>query len=104
MPMYYRRGFQRIYAVLTVVWVAGVLFAVLSGRWEPWYSPLLNGGWSSTEQLSPIRPPDFAKFMMEETRRRWLWATMLSITAPALGYGLLFYIGPWLYRGFRPRA
>lgn len=103
-PMNYRRGFQRVYAVLTVVWAAAMLFAVLSDVWQPWYSPILNGGWSSTEdQLRIVRSEPLPGQTLDSAQqvRRWLWAAGLSTLPPLLGYLILFYLVPWVYRGFR---
>jgi hypothetical protein len=33
---------------------------------------------------------------------RWSWVTGIAIVPSALGYVLLFYVAPWVYRGFRP--
>jgi len=32
--MNYRRGLRRLYVVLATAWIAAVLLALLSGRWE----------------------------------------------------------------------
>ena len=49
--MNYRRGLQRIYAVLTVAWVVIVLFTVLTGHWEPW--PFTPPPLSSLDPIDP---------------------------------------------------
>jgi hypothetical protein len=145
--MNYRRGFQRIYALLTVGWVAALLFALPPYRlifWEPpidydalaitagatddsyatrvrdtkamavppppgyvldhskaWYEAReKQTGWASTDDYStskqsppgPLGPSRTGKF---------LWLTALLFGPPALGYFSLFYVGPWIYRGFR---
>ena len=103
-PMNYRRGLQRLYAVLTVAWIALVLFTVLPGRWRPWLAfsqwqselhPYTQGG---TGSLEDIDLPATARL---EIHTRRLWAVGLSIGPPLIAYLLLFYVAPWLYHGFR---
>ncbi len=98
--MNYRRGLQRIFFVLATAWLALAVFMILYGYWQPQYSPLVNGGWSFTDQGSPT-PPDFGNFLNEDMRRRWLWSAMVGMIPPLLAYGILFYVGPWIRRGFR---
>jgi hypothetical protein len=104
--MNYRRGFQRVYAALTVVWITVIMFVVLADFWQPWYSPIFNGGWSSTEDQSPLavvrsEPLPAQTWTVAQQVRRWTWATGLSMVPPLLGYLILFYLLPWIYRGFR---
>lgn len=45
---------------------------------------------------------------VEEERHRgivrWAWVIGLAFVPSALGYALLFYVAPWVYRGFRPET
>jgi hypothetical protein len=64
---------------------------------------LVNGGWSFTDEGRPT-PPDFGDFLKEDMRRRWLWSAISGIVPPLIIYGVLFYVAPWVYRGFRLNA
>ena len=136
--MNYRRGLQRLYAVLAVVWIAGAPFAVLSGSWEPWLkfqgaelytaedrtanvdhsSPT---GWSIANESPKQRPSvipapplpigvkmarlrvvDWAATERMRAYQRWIWAGGLLALPPIFGYLILFYVIPWVYRGFKP--
>lgn len=115
--MNYRRGLQRVYAVLTVLWIAGVMFTVLTGRWEPWrlLQPKTlpadfaewdanqpSPGWSFADGPGI---PDFGKFIAHEhAKQRWEAAIGLSVLVPAMMYFLLFYVSRWIYHGFRPNG
>jgi hypothetical protein len=127
--MNYRRGLQRVYAVFAAIWIAGILFAVLSGRWEPWhtpsapisdklppppagYTPPPTPGWSFVDEPPKTEPPKTAKIDdIDETatqrmiiRQRWSWASGLSTIPPLIFYLILFYVVPWVYRGFKQKS
>ena len=36
------------------------------------------------------------------SHKRWIWAAALSTIPPPVLYLLLFFVAPWIYRGFRP--
>lgn len=144
--MNYRRGFQRIYAVLTVGWIATSLFALPPYRLRFWgppidYDPLaIKAGAIDDSYATRVRdtkamavpPPgyilDHSKAWYEAREKQAGWAStddystskqsplgplgpsrigkLLRLVAlllgpPALGYFSLFYVGPWIYRGFR---
>ena len=135
--MNYRRGFQRFYAVVACAWIASISFAILSGSWRPWYSPIFNHGWSSTEDVPPVtvvkseplpagtgtiaslspstgdKASPFIvspeEFLRQETAhqhkiRMWSRMTVLALSPPLIGYLVLFFIVPWVYRGFSPKT
>lgn len=86
--MNYRRGLQRVYAVLTAAWVVAVLLAVIYKGWQP--QALFNGGW------------EFADISLtEEFRMGWISIAAISSGPPILGYLLFFHVLPWIFRGFR---
>ena len=124
---------QRAYAAGTVIWAAAILFVILADLWRPWYSPIFNGGWSSTEdhqvvQTEPFIPPPLEsnlgpapsptpsdvldsflakqqeRQMQQRRIRSFLWTVGLALIPPTMGYVLLFYVVPWIYRGFNPRT
>jgi hypothetical protein len=110
--MNFRRGFQRAYVALTVIWIASVIF---TGRWEPWlrlqqieFLPLELVKESSAS-TSLTAPPITARFedideaatSRMQTRQRWMWALGISVIPPLAIYLTLFYVLPWIYRGFR---
>jgi hypothetical protein len=127
-PMNYLRGFQRLYAVVALLWISFVLFATQSGRWKPW--PYMPREQWEIESETPIIPPTSAsapgpvkangpeftlspeKFLRDATRQeerhrnivRWSWVVGLVLLPPAFGYFLLFYVSRWIYRGFRPET
>lgn len=90
----YRHGFQRIFLVLTIAWMAVAFLAVFSGRsMPPWLdrltvlrSQVIGGSSSPLAGWSPAV---------------WLWAIGLSLIPPAIAYLLLFFVAEWVYRGFR---
>jgi hypothetical protein len=190
--MNYRRGLQRVYAVLTVGWIVTLLFAQPPNRLKFWSLPIdydalakKAGAISSsppvdydalaqqaraisssvdytavTKQFGgtpvapsaqtgkdwfaanapkssePFRPPplsswkgsaadssdagtfklappsswqgpaDLSSLGYTETSRlgKLLWLLGVLLIPPAIGYGLLFYLARWVYRGFRPAA
>ena len=113
--MNYRRGFQRLYALLTVVWIVGVLFVTVPSRPEvPNYDAL-------AEQVRrevpppplgaiPIQPQnkpatfehiDWPATERAQSIQKWEWAAGLSLGPPLTGYLIFFLVGPWIYRGFK---
>jgi len=106
-PMNYRRGLQRLYLALTVVWIAAVVLTVLPGRWRPWLAlniwemDLRPDAPTLTASLADI--DEVATAALEVHTRR-VWTIGLSLIPPILVYLFVFYIAPWLYRGFRPKA
>lgn len=136
--MNYQRGFQRLYVLLVICWIAFVVLATQSGRWRPWpYMPRASwelqtsaipprGQWE-IESETPIVPPVMTpipaktndpkfvspeKFLrdaaLQEERHRnivkWSLVAGAAVAPSALGYALLFYVAPWVYRGFKPGA
>jgi hypothetical protein len=121
--MNYRRGFQRLYLVLAIAWIAAIPFAVLSGRWEPYSAqgssvpaaPVYDDGKTVLAQLTDEQLQVYKELLLKKqaqalleknrlVRAQWLWTIGLSLLPPFLMYGLLFCIGPWVCRGFRPGA
>jgi hypothetical protein len=110
--MRYRRGFQRIYAVLVVCWIAVVALTVLSGHWQPWKASFFQpvGTDQSKAREFTVSPEEFlahadfyvAQAARRETTRKWTWALLLSIIPPLVLYFALFYVAPWIYSGFSP--
>jgi len=120
--MNYRRGLQRLYVLMVLCWIAFVLLATQSGRWKPWPAAY-NSEWD-IESMTPIasssavseKPTDpkwtvtpeqyLRRYARQQNQRsyivRWSWVAGLSIIPPLLTYFLLFYITPWIYRGFAP--
>jgi hypothetical protein len=107
--MNYRRGFQRVYAMLAAVWIAAVLFVIPPDRFKVW----------SVELESP---EEFLNFQRDHPTRNMLffllvdnfpnphysskveksaWLATTLLLPPVFGYFLLFYVGPWIFRGFR---
>jgi hypothetical protein len=129
--MNYRRGLQRIYAVLASVWIVAVFVAIFSGEFEPWkpfetpasqtvdFAPSELSTTPPTEAQrdgSPA-PLDFsgAKFADQPTSanafnlkqqrrerlREWVWAFGLALAPVGVAYLLLFTVTGWIYRGFK---
>jgi hypothetical protein len=108
----HRIGFQRLYAVLAVLWIGAALFTILSHRWQPWLSfqpdytalAMKNGG---TISVTPDpNGGDIFDLLIPtpSTSTVSLWAAGLSLLPPLLGYSILFVVFPWVYRGFRPET
>ena len=119
--MNYRRGLQRVYVVLTAIWMACVLFTVLTGRWEPWrkattdFTPPPPDSWQGPAPV--ISPEEFLKkktARLEDVdeaatrqlmmRQRFGCAFAIAIAPPLFAYLALFFVVPWVYRGFRSNA
>jgi hypothetical protein len=102
--MNYRRGFQRLYLVCATAWMAGTLFAMLSGRWEPWHPRKSNGGSqflvSPEEFLAHPDPSYWSHQQRQEQIKKWLSVVAISIGLPLAVYVLVFWIAPWIQRGF----
>jgi hypothetical protein len=132
--MNYRRGLHRLYLTLAAAWFLLVLFMVATDRWfwTPWrVLPITwGGGWQVVSQ-EPIpsqfggvpvdapatgRSPDALDDMLSRMPKSNRNARPLSLTRkaedvaalalpfPILGYALLFWVWPWVYRGFGPKA
>jgi hypothetical protein len=106
--MNYRRGLQRVYAIVTVAWIAVVFIGVFSGRWEPWvdWSNWANRGWyfvsevpTFTASIDDIDVPGTERLRVH---LRWGWSIGLASLPPLALYFILFFAIPWAYRGFRP--
>ena len=74
--MNYRRGLQRLYAVVAIAWIA---FALIDGPW--------NGTLFNPLHMTPAQT--IIRFVIE------------VLLPPAFGYFLIFVVGTWVYRGFR---
>ena len=120
--MNYRRGLQRLYVLIVVCWTAFVLFATQSGRWKPWPAAY-NPGWDvesitpiasssgvsdkSSDQKWAVTPEQYLRDVArQENRRRavvrWSWIAGYALAPINLGHFLLFFVTPWIYRGFAP--
>lgn len=123
--MNYRLGFQRLYAVLVVFWIAFVLVGSQSGRWKSLpHPPRPQADTESSRQLTDSELDAILKdkkdesrfkvspeqFLHEESRKEqrhraliyWLSLGGIAVAPPVLGYFFLFYVSIWIYRGFRP--
>jgi hypothetical protein len=140
--MSFRRGFQRVYAVLTIAWIACVLFLLPSDRLTFWDAPDDSYAARVRDTKNLENPPpqgavlDHSNAWHEEKRRldaeqnakvaanaglppgstiigminspdpssrleksEWLFGVLLI--PPSSGYLLMFFVIPWIYRGFR---
>lgn len=68
--MNYRRGFQRIYAVLTVAWVAGVLLILPANRVNFWRK------WDIWDQVAALPCTVDAPCSDQELKSPWIAARM----------------------------
>jgi hypothetical protein len=120
--MNYRRGFQRVYALLVVLWIAFVLLATQSGKWRPWPympraqweidaekavipPPLPRSAANTNEPVFNVSPEQFLRDAAHQEERhraiiRWSWVIGFALLPPIFGYLLLFYVTPWIYQGF----
>ena len=98
--MNYRRGLQRVYAVLTVAWVAIILLVVApSFQFRRW-----SGAWESTYDHFPSSDPPTKIYLQQFgllPLHSWLLAIGIALIPPLIGYWLWFHVSRWVYRGFR---
>ena len=106
--MNYRRGLQRVFAVLAVAWVVVVFSTVFSDNWKPWERDQ-QGWWQATVGTGPADGLSAAyrnaiEIQLSHNLRvmKWSWALSLSLLPPVALYFLLFYISRWIYSGFKP--
>jgi hypothetical protein len=112
--MSYRKGLQRVYFVLTVMWVTIIFVAVFLGQWKPWNyiqsgDPYAEfGGWQVVSEtpapgLSELQRGIIeAQISHDAQVRNWSWSLCLAILPPLGLYFFVFYVATWVYRGFRP--
>ena len=127
--MNYRRGLRRAYAVLTATWVAVLLFTLPSDRLKFWSAPPQNVKVTNRfgDEPIPPPPPSGVRFQEEQhsdsfqeaarsgdwniwtrdgepaTRvQKVLWLAGVLFIPPVFGYIAIFFMIPWVYRGFRP--
>jgi hypothetical protein len=98
--MNYRRGFQRLYVVLAVLWIVIACFAY---RWTP-----LEADWFTRNAPKSEGDP-YAKYggavtLSEDSRMRYAKGISIAIVPPTFGYLVLFQVVPWVWRGFRLTA
>jgi hypothetical protein len=124
----YRRGFHRAYSVLTVAWVGLVLAVSVRDR------PLAvsatsvgpaatlppqpsvdvtrvhkdgakaNSNWFAANNLLEVNPTPLMLEASVSPMRYWSTRAGIAGVPPAFIYLLLFYVIPWVYRGFRDKA
>jgi hypothetical protein len=107
--MNYRGAFQSVNVVLTVVWTSAMAFIILSGFWQPWYSPIFNRGspFSSYQGDAPKdKHNDSTKGWSYSRPRKsrtikTVWLAGVLLIPPFAVYAVLFVMIPWIYRGFR---
>jgi hypothetical protein len=118
-PMKYRRGLQRIYAVLAVGWIAAVLITQPPDRlkfWQVTPMPTLEDleksftlppeaglGPGDSNSGSFIWNSDWKVLEPQPASRtqKALWLARVLLVPLALGYVVTFFAIPWIYRGFR---
>jgi hypothetical protein len=115
----YRRGLRRLYLTLAAAWFLVVLFMVATDHWlwTPWnVLPVTwgrlakeRGVWISTGPPVELSPKDVQLDQILATLpvsplRIARNVAALALPLPILGYVLLFWVWPWIYRGFRPTA
>ncbi len=109
-PMNWLRGFRRLYFLLAAVWITGSLLYVAAGRKQPWRNNLPQ--W--VKENETLRPSDWQKpgltpeqflhneALTEIAKRKLIWTLGLALAPPVMTYVLVFYVVPWVFRGFRP--
>lgn len=103
--MNYRRGLQRLYAVLAITWVAAILLFATRDRpthtdWIEVPDSQLKG--DVFDQVAAEYKRDHTPPEPEELVRYWSVQGTIAVGPPAVGYLLLFVVLPWIYRGFNP--
>jgi hypothetical protein len=110
-PMNYGRGLRRVYALLTVAWIALVVSMVVSNRWvwTPWRitptteDALLKeyGGVVADPNDHQYDDSPLVKAVGPPVSRKIAEVAALALPIPITGYLLLFYAVPWVFRGFK---
>jgi len=113
--MNHRRGFKRVYVVLTVAWVAAVSLTQPRDRLKFWQATPIPT-FEEFQKTFPM-PPD-VKFGANSAvawnsdwkvlepqpasrTQKVLWLVQILVIPPVLGYLIAFFLIPWIYRGFR---
>ena len=97
----YKRGLLRLYAALSVLWIAVVLVvAVRDSGWIPLSS--YPDSFVTDSPATPTKKPDiFDAITDHPVRDYWVSRTSVMLLPPALGYAVLFLVMPWIGRGFK---
>jgi hypothetical protein len=95
--MNFRRGFQRLYLVFVLVWIAGVFVVVFSGRSMP---PWIDG--LAIVRSETLGGSDYP--LSGWSPAVWVWAAGLLFIPPVVGYVALFYVWPWIASGFKSES
>ena len=128
--MNYRRGFQRVFAVVTVVWVVAVLLFAPSERLRFWKvdqitqvqelmtDPKFQGlDLSAQKEALAEIDPRFAQLSDESYLpfrermqgivppryvriKQFFWLTGVIVLPPVAVFVVFVYVAPWIYRGF----
>jgi hypothetical protein len=114
LPMNYRRGFQRLYLVLSVAWM---VVACLAYRWSN--QPRSDAGDrftrnAASQSLSGGGGDEFDQYLVKTAPppnseapngiRRYAKGVSIAFIPPLFGYLILFQVVPWIWRGFKPCA
>jgi len=117
--MNYRRGVQRIYAALAFGWIAAVLFTQPPDRLKFWQvtpmptfedleksftlPPEASLGPGDSNSGSFTWNSDWKVLVPQPASRtqKALWLARILLVPLALGYVIIFFAVPWIYRGFR---
>jgi hypothetical protein len=95
----YRRGFQRVWVLLSLLWMG--YFIVVSIDDRPKLTDFHKDGEWEIVQLNPseiqhVQPvvgwSDVVKF--------WGTVSAVAVIPPVIGYAFLFWVWPWMARGF----
>ena len=111
--MTYRRGFQRLYAVLVLIWVCVLLFALPTYRLRFWmvpkeayilltreqYQAAIDAGFTPDEILANEK---IRKASNVPAIGKLLWLVGMLLGPPVCGYLAVFEVVPWIYNGFKP--
>ena len=111
-----RRGFQRLYVVLTLAWAAAVLFTQPNDTLKFWQATPVPTFEELSKSLAP--PPEIKlgansavawnsdwKVLEPQPASRTqkiLWLAQILFIPPAFGYLIAFLLLPWIYHRFHP--
>jgi hypothetical protein len=95
----YRRGFQRVWILLSLLWMGYFIVVSLGDR--PKLTDLHNEGKGQRATLVYVDPSEIQPVVgWSDVVKFWSAVSAIAVVPPVIGYAFLFWIWPWVARGF----